>query len=167
MSNKRKQDSLPAQVYLGTDQPPNFNDPKQRGKWITNKITRKVSKTSPLTPHWCAIRERLKGGEGTRQTLKASPVYQKHRLLQDQWIRGPACPVTICLTAAVFWPCEGSAITCPLIEDLYEWHHEGLAVSLSQSMKLISPCRSGDKDIRREDPMELKAPEQLTSNTPA
>ena len=83
MSNKRKQDSLPAQVYFGTDPPPNLNVPKQRGKWTTNKITRKMSKIKPLTLHWCATWERLKGGEGTRQTLKASPVYQKHRLLQD------------------------------------------------------------------------------------
>merc|ERR1712035_175108 len=57
-------------------------------------------------------------------------------------------------------PCEGSAITCLLIGDLYEWHNEGLAVSSFKSMKLISPCRSGDTYIRREDPMELSTPRQ-------
>merc|ERR1712243_484583 len=51
---------------------------------------------------------------------------------------------------------RGSVTTCLLIEDLYEWPHEGLTVSPSQSMKLNFPCRCGNIVIRREDPMELQ-----------
>ena len=76
--------------------------------------------------------------------------------LATKTMRGPACPVTfLSLTAAVSWPCKGSAITSLLIEGPYEWLDEGSAVSLPQSMKLISPCRNGDTHTRREDPMKL------------
>jgi len=72
--------------------------------------------------------------------------------------------VTTGSTAAVYWPCKGSAITCLLIRDLYEWLDEGLTVSPLQSVKLIYPCRSGYNTTRREDPLELKVQNSATSN---
>ena len=82
MSNKRAYAFLPAHVYVGTNKAPNLNEPKQRGNWKPQKEARKSSNLLPLNPHWCAPLERLKEKEGTRQTPEASPVYQKHRLLQ-------------------------------------------------------------------------------------
>lgn len=134
--------------------------------WSTKK-PRKTHNKQSLTPHWSAIfkgKTKRKGRNSANTSLACLPKTSPPAIKLS--IGGPACPVTTGSTAAVFWPCKGSAITCLLNRDLYEWLNEGLAVSPFQSVKLIYPCRSGYNTTRREDPLELKVQNPTTSNDP-
>lgn len=129
--------------------------------WITKK-PRKTHNLTIVTPTLeCNKGKTKRKGRNSANTSLACLPKTSPPATQPS-IGGPACPVTTSSTAAVFWPCKGSAITCLLNRDLYEWPNEGLTVSLFQSVKLIYPCRSGYNNTRREDPLELKVQNSTT-----
>lgn len=66
---------------------------------------------------------------------------------------GTACPLII-LTAAVFWLCKGSIITCPLIRGWNEWINVVGAVS-GVNYNLIFKSKSLNNYAGREDPIDL------------